>query len=312
MALSILQSQARYSLVIKDHIIRFVELRKNTLKGIRTMHERRLPNGIIENGNIVDKTRLEDILKHFIKKRKLKGKKIFIIVPDAFVVVRKIEIPGHLSADDIRSYLFMEIGHSIHLPFNNPVFDVHVLGQEEEHTEILLFAAPEETVKEYVDLLESCGTKPVAAEISSLSLYRLYKQLDLAMDESSMFIQYDTDGINVSIFKAHLPLFIRQIPKDTKEPTMEMRDSYTEILAEIERMMNFYQFTLNNGEDAVQKVILTGDNPAIEAFFAHLKTVLTLPIYPLFNQHLQGISGRSIPSQYHVNIGLALKEVPSQ
>ncbi|MBM7653035.1 hypothetical protein [Neobacillus cucumis] len=46
--------------------------------------------------------------------------------------------------------------------------------------DLLLFAAPEQYVMEYVDLLSRLKVNPVAADISPLSLYRLYHKLDRA------------------------------------------------------------------------------------------------------------------------------------
>ncbi|MGP7816825.1 hypothetical protein [Niallia sp. 01092] len=49
----------------------------------------------------------------------------------------------------------MEFGTSIHVPFEDPVFDYYLL-QEREHNkqQILLFAAPEHAVSSYTDLVE--------------------------------------------------------------------------------------------------------------------------------------------------------------
>ena len=311
MPISLFKPQMRHSLVIKDNCIRWVGLRGHTPSSVRTYQEEALPEQVIEKGAIINKAILEDILKQCIRKWNLRGKKVFIVVPDAYAVIRKVEIPGHLDEHDIRSYLFMEIGQSIHLPFDDPIFDLSILDQKEEQTEILLFAAPEKIIMDYVTLLEDCGTRPIAAELSSLSLYRLYKQLDLAKEETTMFVQFDAGGINVSIFQAHIPLFLREISVNTEDINDEEEATYSDIYAEMERVMNFYQFSLNNGEDAVQRIILTGDHPNIQTFYEKMKDMLTLPVYPLFNESIKSIMGQTIPRQYQVNIGLSLKEVPT-
>lgn len=313
MAFSMLQSHAHYSLIIKDHVIRYVELRKPSPNGVRQFAEKPLPEGIIENGVIMQRGKLELILKSCVKDWKLRGKKLFIVVPNAVAVVRKIDLPAQLEVNEVRSYLFMEIGQSIHLPFENPVFDTYLIDKKSEHQELLLFAAPEELVNRYVDLLEDCGTRPIAAEISALSLYRLYQQLNYVEEESTLFIQFDQDGINVSVFKGELLLFIRQVQnEDRQEEIPSSSPIYTDIFAEIERIMSFYQFSLNNGTVAVQKIVLTGDHPAIQDFYLNMDNVLSTPIYPLFNEHIQGLGDQEIPREFQVNIGLALKEVSAK
>jgi type IV pilus assembly protein PilM len=317
-AFSMFQSHAHYSLIIKDHIIRFVELKKLTPNGVRRFFEQPLPEGIIENGKIKERGKLEVILKACVKNWKIRGKKLLITVPNASAVVRTLSLPGQLDEMMIRSYLFMEIGQTIHLPFENPVFDTYLIKQKEEQTELLLFAAPEDIVKSYVDLLEACGTKPIAAEISPLSLHRLYKLLvlDQPRAESKMFVQFDQDGINVSIFNGEdLPLFMRQVSLNSNEKTY-IEDPfnhtglrYSELIAEIERIMGFYQFTINNGMDAVQKIVVTGDHSDIQDFSSEMETVLTIPIFRLYNETMFGLSDQPLPHDYQVNIGLALKEV---
>jgi type IV pilus assembly protein PilM len=321
MAISMFQPQAHYSLVIKDHMIRFVELKKRTPNGVRQFFEQPLPEGMIENGQIKERGKLEDLLKACVKDWKLRGKPLFIVVPNATAVVRTLTLPGQLDETMIRSYLFMEFGQTIHLPFENPVFDTYLIKQEDNHTELLLFAAPEESVKSYVDLLEACGTKPIAAEISSLSLHRLYKRLviDPPNVESNMFVQVDQDGINISIFNGEdLPLFMRQVSlnpnvKTTIEDSLyDTGSRYSELIAEIERIMSFYQFTINNGLDAVQKIVVTGDHPDIQDFSSEMEAMLPIPIFRLFNEKIFGLSDQPIPHPYQVNIGLALKEVGSK
>ncbi|WEG11463.1 pilus assembly protein PilM [Pullulanibacillus sp. KACC 23026] len=309
MAFTMFQSNAHYSLIIKDHVIRFVELRKPVPNGVRHFLEQPIPQGVIENGHIMRKKELETLLKNCIKDWHLRGKKIFITVPNSVSVVRKLDLPGHLTINEIRPYLFMEIGQSIHLPFDNPVFDTHLIENSQDITQLLLFAAPENVVRSYVDLLEDCGTKPVAAEISPLSLHRLYKKLDLSTEQNTMFLQFDEDGTNVSIFNRDLLLFIRQVANDYNEDLLlETEERFTLIFSEIDRIMNFYEFTINNGLAGVQKIVLTGDHPDIQSFFTSLERTVHIPVYPLFNEKISSLTNQLLPSGYQVNIGLALKE----
>ena len=48
--------------------------------------------------------------------------------------------------------MYLELGTSIHLPFEEPVFDAVVLSEEKDKKEVLIFAAPEENVMEYSQL----------------------------------------------------------------------------------------------------------------------------------------------------------------
>lgn len=107
-----------------------------------------LPEGIIVDGAIKDFEKLATILEQCIGDWGIKRKKVRFITPDAYVMVRKVKVLLELD-DKIKGYryLYLELGHNIHLPFEDPVFDFVPLGQTENEKEILLFAAPESIIK---------------------------------------------------------------------------------------------------------------------------------------------------------------------
>lgn len=319
------KSKSKYSLIINDHVIRYVELRKPSPYDVKGFDEIQVPQGVIQKGKIINPRQLEDLLKLVMKKWKLKGKSIHFDVPDPMVVLRKVDIPGKMTDENIRSYLYMEIGSSIHLPFDNPVFDYYLLSQEGNKTEILLFAVPEEMINQYIHLVREAGGKIVTVEVSSLSFFRLYQEMDLATEENIMFVQMNDDGVNVSVFNGQVPLFIREVAVNWNDNEwldemgevaatnvdIDVRDDFRDIIVDIERMMNFYQFSLNEGEEKISKVVLTGNHPLIQSFYEQIQEILSVPVEPFFAKEIRNYQGVSIPNHYHVNIGLALKEVRS-
>lgn len=54
------------------------------------------------------------------------------LVPDSRLVIRKVAIPKDIKDDEIKGYLYLEMGTSIHLPFEEPIFDVVLLEETEE------------------------------------------------------------------------------------------------------------------------------------------------------------------------------------
>ena len=113
------------NLVIKDHVIRFVQLQNTNPLIVQNYGEHYLPTGIIHEGKILDRETLEMILDECISAWKLTNRQVRFIVPDSLVIIRKITIPNELEEDEIEGYIFMEIGSSIHLPFEDPSFDFY-------------------------------------------------------------------------------------------------------------------------------------------------------------------------------------------
>src|SRR5881392_2762970 len=115
------------NLVINDHSIRFVELKQANPPTAQRWSERLLPPGIINDGKIIDAESLANIVEECIDEWKIQRRSVRFIVPDSLVIIRKVSIPAEVQDDEIHGYLYLEMGSSIHLPFEDPVFDFFTL-----------------------------------------------------------------------------------------------------------------------------------------------------------------------------------------
>lgn len=316
------------NLVINDHAIRYLELKQVKPPIASKWGERLLPNGIINNGKILDFESLTSILEECIHDWKLRNRQIRFLIPESFVIIRKLSIPAEISDDEIKGYLYLELGSSIHLPFDEPVFDCIVLGEKEDKKELLLFAAQEENVMDYVDLFSHLNLKPIEAEISPLALYRLYHHLDLAhKDEDLLVVQFNLNSVNICIFENTIPFFMHHLPLDFDENQWDIKlnhegnyelkfigdernlsfqfeDSYKEIT----RIMDFYRYSLHQGQKQVSKILLNGDHPMLLKIKKDLGERLDTPIETI---SYNGVVPTEIhfPVTHYLLLGLALKGV---
>ncbi|WP_040207784.1 type IV pilus biogenesis protein PilM [Neobacillus jeddahensis] len=317
------------NITIKDHAIRYVELKNVQSSIIQRMGEYYLPVGLIKEGKILDFDTLSTILEQCVSEWKIPKRMVRFLVPDPFVVIRKVMIPKDIRVDEIKGYLYMEIGSSIHLPFEDPVFDFHLLDKGNSETnELLLFAAPETIVREYIDLFEEAKLKPVVADISSLALNRCFNQLDsVQAAENYIMIQCDLQTVNVCIFEKNIPVIMRHLTMDidrgkwehslNSDSVLSFRYSgdredilfpLEEIYNEIEKVMNFYQFSLNQGKAQVQKLLVDGDHPWLDEIYHHMRKRFAIPITKLSDLK-ESQDANQIPHQFYLNVGLGLKEV---
>ncbi|SMG56603.1 type IV pilus biogenesis protein PilM [Paenibacillus aquistagni] len=320
------------SLVIKDHVIRYVDAKKPSLYGATSFGEVYLPSGIVQEGRIADPERLRAMLKEHVQKWKLRDREVQFIVPDSVVIVRKLEIPSDIPDEEIKGYLYLELGTSIHLPFEDPVFDIDYLERHEDKHEILLFAAPEQVVKEYAQLLSSVGLKPVAADISALAIYRLYYksndklELELQAEAPLLSIQFDLQSVMVSIIHKHKVMLLRQFKMnlsiDNWESQLNKRGVLTPVwtgdesyltyeinvmISEIQRVIGFYRSVTHHHEDEIDKIILTGDYPYLDDLaLAMQESFGKLPF--TFSKELFETQAKDlIEPKYYLALGLALK-----
>jgi type IV pilus assembly protein PilM len=329
MAFSLFSSKNRIvNLVVNDHCVRFVELKQANPPAAQKWCERFLPPGVITDGKITDIDSLANILEECVDEWKIKGRQVRFLVPDPLVIIRKVSIPADILDDEIKGYLYLELGSSIHLPFEEPVFDYFPLAINGKTKDLLLFAAPEQYVMEYAELFSSLKLNPIAADISPLALYRLYHQLCQAGENEVLFtVQFDLTSVNLCIFEDTVPLVMRQFPLpfdiekweikqdsagmlfkytgDTEELAMQFED----ILNEINKLVDFYRYTLSNEKKDVSKFLLNGDHPMLTAIFDEMNERFDIPVERIEQEIDENGKTGSVPANLLLSLGLALKEV---
>lgn len=314
-------------LVIKDHVFRFVETTQPNLQYIKSFGERYLPPGVIREGKIIERETLTMILSEVISDYKLQRRSIQFIVPDSFVVVRKINIPSDIPEDEITGHLFLEIGESIHLPFDEAQFDFSITNTNDQFTEIVLVASPREMIAEYKTIIEDIKLKPMVADLTSLSIYRLLENIDMINPKDHlMIVQFDVRSVNVTIFNDEIPQFTRHLKMNLDHELWEVKKDQgrneilvwkgdqgdlgaqvEDMISEIERMMSFYRFSVNQGVVGVSRILLTGDYPNMEPIIQRMKRSVEIPVELIENLSVSTSSGEVIPARYFELVGLSLK-----
>lgn len=316
------------NMIINDHSIRFLELKHAKPPVPHKWGERLLPSGLITNGRINDSETLANILEECVSDWKLRNRQVRFLIPESFVIIRKVSIPAEVKDDEIKGYLYLELGTSIHLPFDEPVFDAVVLSKENDKKEVLIFAAQEDNVTEYATLLSEAKLNPVAAEVSPLALYRLYHHLNQAKPgEELLIVQFGLNEVNICIFENTIPFFMHHLPIEFDEKhwdkklnrdgnyeltftgeqsdlSFQLEDAYKEI----NRLMDFYRYSLHQGKKSVTKILLDGDHPMLAQIKKDLEGRFDVPLETIFYQDKASLE-QDFSYKYYLALGLALKGV---
>ncbi|MEH7379781.1 pilus assembly protein PilM [Bacillus sp. JJ1533] len=323
MAFSLFPSSKIANIIIKDHAIRYVGVKRSNPITVHKFREKYLPPGIIQDGKILERDTLHLILEECVTDWGIKNSQVQFIIPDPFVVIRKISIPNEVKDDEIVGYIYLELGATIHLPFDEPVIDFKVLSEDEKKKEVLIFAAPEDIAFEYSSLLEDVSLKPIAADITPLCMYRLFHFCQKTNEaEHTLLLQFDLQSANLSIFHQDIPLFMRHLTLDTSidDWDIQQNSSHTlasikwnshrsklevlidEIMKEIEHVMNFYSFNMAHGKEQISRILVSGDHPNLSDISSALIERYEIQVY-----HIDTFD--KLPSHYFLPLGLALKEV---
>ena len=87
----------------------------------------------------------------------------------------------------------------------------------------------------------------------------------------------------------------------------EYKIQLTDQVMELERILNFYRFSLHKGEKSVDTIILLGDNPEMESINRQMTNTVDTPIIVIDDAFVQQLYPQ-FSAKHCALIGLALKE----
>ncbi|MDN7226963.1 pilus assembly protein PilM [Planococcus sp. N064] len=312
MALSFLSRKARVATItIEEDAIRHVDLKSHSPLQLSCAEELALPAGIIEDGKIIDTEALEAILDKAVNQWGLSKKSVRFLAPDEFVIIRKVPYPEDVEPDELKGHFFIEIGSTLYLPFEDPVFEVVPYHTETEDPEVIIVASKESVIQEYENVLDRVKLKAVVADITPLALYRLaYLQHDFSEDEHVMLIDLQSQKMTISVFHEHFPLFMRPVDLELSSIISEDPNEILDVIEEeSEKLANFYSFNMNGGDIGITKVIFNGEWADWDALQARLEERFSLPVLPVVLDAIPSDDSDDVPGRFNRAIGLALKEV---
>lgn len=182
-----------------------------------------------------------------------------------------------------------------------------LLGQEaspesaaeaERQCDVLMAAASLELIDEYKEAVTEAGLLPVSMEIKALTLYRVLKHGDAGAAEGTvLLVDINERGTDVSIYHdgklkitRNLNVIIETGQPDTDETddplellllgtqASQQQEPVAELVHELERLMNFYRYTLNNRDHEFDRIVVTGDIPDMNRVLSGLRERMPQPI----------------------------------
>ena len=296
-----------------------------------------LPGMIIEN-QVADSEALYDRVRQWVKKEGLRGSKVSLSIPPSQIIIRKMSIPS-TNDKQVEQLVKLEVETGLHLPFENPVYDYVTLEVDEEHSHLLVFAAPRKSIQDYVEILERAGLRISSVEISATALARSIATGHGESFAETMLINLEPSVMDIYMFRNGNPVFIRTINlldlhkgRNVAATAMEfMADSevlaetavaveeqlspeqMVEITAEISRMLSFYQYSLHDGSTRIKNLVITGTPSIRKQLDLELQQSLAeLDITPISLDQMgkNAVSDLEL-NDYRVAAGTALKSIIS-
>jgi type IV pilus assembly protein PilM len=306
------------SMTIEEDAVRFVRLKSTEPLVIDIAEEVLLPPNVVVEGKIVDSETLATILDGAIEQWGISKRSVQFLAPDQYVIIRKVPYPDDVMTDELKGHFFIEIGSTLYLPFDDPVFDVVPYIPNTETNEAIIIASKESVLDSYEKVIKEVKLNPIKADITPLALYRLaYRQYSFSGKEHILIADLKNGKLTVSIFHEHYPLFMRPVDLENSADYSAIREMNVEssivtsstIVMELEKIISFYRYNMWNGAASITHLLVNGEYTRMEELLSLIEERLAIKADLLVKQPLQLETGEEIPARFNRTIGLALKEV---
>ena len=182
-------------LSISDKSILFVSFSRHgsdnlILKGFDRVD---LPDGIVQNGDIINPEKLVEILSEFRKKNDLSFVKVSLPEEKAFLF--RASIP-RMSHQEAKEALQFKIEENVPISANEAIFDFYTMSDGSMEDKVVVSALPQKVAFDYLEVLSKSGFQTIAFEVESQSIA---KAVIKDGDQSPFLI--------VNIEKEHVGLF---------------------------------------------------------------------------------------------------------
>lgn len=141
-----------------------------------------IPAGAIDDGKIIDKNKVADIIMEAVKKakpKKITAKKAICSIPESKAFLRMISIPK-MSKEEAEEAIKWEMEANIPIPIDQAYYDWQFIGEckknkyecEDNKQNVLTVAVSKEIIDDLIEVLDKAGIDTYGLEIESIASAR--------------------------------------------------------------------------------------------------------------------------------------------
>lgn len=189
-----------------------------------TLASAEVPEGIFQEGQIMDSVAMAEIIQAVLAESKLKVKHVATAIPSGRdTVTRIIPVPAELDDRELREMVLnQEAGLYLPFPREEADVDYQKLGffvDEDgiEKVQVLLVATRKAVTDTYLETFRQAGLAVDILEISSFSLIRTIRQQlrQFTPQEAAAIVDIQFENTEISIVVDGVPQFSRTVPIGT-------------------------------------------------------------------------------------------------
>ena len=192
---------------------------KSPMLSLAAVHERRLPEGIVFEGEVLDPDGLAAELKSFVKEGRFKGKLVRLGVGNQKVIVRTIEVP-EMDEEELRGAIEFQAQDYIPMPIEEVVLDFQVVRRQVDsegvvRQQVVLVAAQKEMVHLHLHAARKAGLSVDGIDVSAFALIRAlsspvsFVDQGAPAEEATGFLHLTSSTSTLVVASDGIPLFTR-------------------------------------------------------------------------------------------------------
>jgi type IV pilus assembly protein PilM len=191
---------------------------------LTTLASAEVPEGVYQEGQILDTAAMSEIIQSVLSESKLKVKNAATAIPGGRdTVTRIIPVPAELDDRELREMVLnQEAGLYLPFPREEADVDYQKLGffvDEDgiEKVQVLLVATRKEVTDSYLTTFQQAGLDVDVLEISSFSLIRTIREQlrQFTPQEAAAIVDIEFENTEISIVVDGVPQFSRTVPIGT-------------------------------------------------------------------------------------------------
>lgn len=307
------------------------------------------PDSVVD-GQIMELNSVSNAIASIFNEHKIKTTKVAAGVNGHSVIVKNIVLPQMTDGELQESFAWHA---EEHIPFDisDVNLDYHVTGSTSDAIHVLLAACKRDKIANLKQTIQLAGKQPTVIDVDAFALQNCYElnydpqpgqvvallnigasttNINILNGNRSVFTRDASFGGNqyTSLLQKELGLTFDQAERVKRgmpmpegvEPreTAPILDTVSDILAlEIQKTMDFYRATAEDGESAVQKILISGGGSKLTGLVEFLAKQFEIPveIFDPFRKIRVDSRGfdpeymREIVPEMAIAVGLALRGV---
>jgi len=307
----------------------------------------------VVDGQIMELNAVSNAISSIFNEHKIKTTKVAAGVNGHSVIVKNIVLP-QMTEDELQESFAWHAEEHIPFDISDVNLDYHVMNRSDDAIHVLLAACKRDKVANLKQAIQLAGKQPSVVDVDAFALQNCYElnydpqlghvvallnigasttNINILNGARSVFTRDATFGGNqyTSLLQKEMGLTFDQaeavkrglpLPEGIEQRDIApILDTVSDILAlEIQKTMDFYRATVEEGEAAVEKILVSGGGSKLKGLVEFLSRRFEVPVemFDPFRKIKVDSRGfdpeymREIVPEMAIAVGLALRGVDAR